>query len=240
MRRFSFWISASIFTFLIGIFAVLALLYYNQKQIAKVEPVPLLDDRCQPSKSFPGLSKNISETQKGKSGYFPKYTWAGYDSRDASDGDWFSEYLKSFGEKSFLDISDEKREIYRFLWIRTFHHPIYVRIEKTNNSIQLFSKELDRTGRDNSKKVLRKEHKILTEQQWCSFLNLLEKSKYWEIPADYTMGRDGSHWILEGFKDNRYHVVNRWSPKNNEYREVCIYLLKLSGVDTDKLGDELY
>lgn len=238
MRKFSFWIIVSIFTFLLGIFAVLALLYYNQKQIAEVEPVQLFDNTYLQSKSFPGLSKNISEIQKGKSGYFPKYTWAVYDSDDNFMNEWSSPFLKLLGEKSFLDKSEENKEVYRFFWFSGFgNHIIFVRVERKDDSIQLFSKTLERSGRQNLEKVSRKEHKILTEQQWCSFLNLLEKSKYWEIPADYTMGRDGSHWILEGFKDNRYHVVNRWSPKNNEYREACIYLLKLSGVDTDYYTD---
>ena len=65
MKRFSFWIIISIFTFLIGLGAVLTWFYYNQKQIVEVEPVPLFDKNCLQSKSFPGLSKNISEIQKG-------------------------------------------------------------------------------------------------------------------------------------------------------------------------------
>ena len=241
MKKFSLWIIVSIFTFLIGLDAVLTLLYYNQKPIAEVEPVHLFDNSCLQSKNFPGLSQKITEIKKVKTGYFPKYTWAGYDSADNSANAWSSEYLKSFGEKSFLDISEEKTEVYRFLWLRSFHHPIFVRIEKRDNLIQLFSKELDgRANAYNPGKVLRKEHKILTEQQWCNFSSLLEKSEYWKMPADYTMGRDGANWILEGVKDGRYHVVNRWSPENDEYREACIYLLKLSGFDTARLKHELY
>lgn len=152
---------------------------------------------------------------------------------------WYAKFLGVMGEKSLLYNLGET-EIYRFLWLRTFHHPIFVRIEKRDNSIQLFSKEFDGRANGYTGKELRNEKRILNEQQWCNFLSLLEKSEYWKIPTDYTMGRDGANWILEGVKDGRYHVVNRWSPENHEYREACIYLLKLSGVDTDRLKDELY
>ena len=61
------------------------------------------------------------------------------------------------------------------------------------------------------------------------------------MPTDFgDMGRDGSQWVLEGVRDNRYHIVDRWSPENSEYREACTYLLKLSGMDEDRLKRELY
>lgn len=75
MKRFSFWIVVAILTFTFGIAAVLTwLYYYNQKEIAEIAPVPLFDNSCLQSKSFPGLSKNIFEIQKGASDYFPKNT----------------------------------------------------------------------------------------------------------------------------------------------------------------------
>ena len=238
MKRFSFWIIISVFTFFLGICAVLTWLYYDQKQIVEVEPVTLFDNSCLQSKSFPGLSKKISEIQKGKSGHFPK---AVFDNSDFF-ADFYGMYLKSMDEKSLLNFSNNNREVYRFLWLRSFHHPIFVRIEKTDNSIQIFSKELDgRANGDDSRKVLRSEKKILDEQQWCIFLRLLEKSEYWKMPNGDKIGRDGAQWILEGVRENRYHIVDRWSPGDKSgFGEACVYLLKLSGIDTDKLGDELY
>ncbi|HRH41771.1 MAG TPA: hypothetical protein PKY82_09020 [Pyrinomonadaceae bacterium] len=241
MKRYSFWIIIALFSFSIGLCAVLAWLYYGQKDIVEIEPILLLDNSCIQSKSYPGLSKKISELQKGKSGYFPKGTWKSFDIADLSMNEWYGKFLKSMDETSLLDVSDNT-EVYRFLWLRSFHHPIFVRIERNGNSIQLFSKELDGGGGYEPGKVLRQEHKILDEQQWCGFLNLLGKSNYWQMPVENNevLGNDGSQWILEGVKDGRYHVVDRWTPKNGEYREACIYLLKLSGVDVDRLKEELY
>lgn len=239
MKRFSFWIIISLFTFLLGICAVLTWLYYNQKEIVEVEPVPMFNNFQ--SKSYPGLSRKISELQKGKSGYFPKKSWNGYDTADNFMNDWYGGFLKALGEKSLLDAFDEA-ETYRFLWLRTFHHPIFVRAERKGNTIRLFSKESNGAGGYEPGKVIRKTNITLDERQWFEFLILLEKSKYWQMQTEdrELLGNDGSQWILEGVRENRYHIVDRWSPENGEYREACIYLLKLSGFDTDKLGDELY
>lgn len=238
MKRFSFWIIVSLFTFLIGLGAVLTWLYFNQKEIVEIEPVPLFEN-IQP-KTYPGLSRKISELPKGKSGYFPKNTWNGHDTADHFMNDWYGDFLKAMGEKSLLNVSDEK-EVYRFLWLRTFHHPIFVRIERKGNSIRLFSKESNGAGGYEPGKVIRTTNTTLDETQWLDFLNLLGESKYWQMPAeDKRSGFDGSQWILEGVKENRYHVVDRWTPETGEYREACIYLLKLSGVGVDRLKDELY
>ncbi len=244
MKRFSFWIIISVITFSIGIFTVLAGLYYGQKEIVEIEPIPLLDNDCLKSKSYPGLSRKISELQKGKSGYFPKGTWKDFKTGDniilSGIDSWYGKYLKAMDEKSLLNVSDEK-EVYRFLWLRTFHHPMFVRVERSGISIQLFSKEFDGAGGYTPGKELRKEHKILDAQQWCEFLSLLEKSKYWQMPSEKNLlVHDGAQWILEGVKDGRYHVVDRNPPDDYDYQEACIYLLKLSGVDTDRLKDELY
>jgi hypothetical protein len=42
---------------------------------------------------------------------------------------------------------------------------------------------------------------------------------------------DGSQWILEGIRDGEYHVVDRWSPKENSYSQLCKYLLRLGKVE---------
>lgn len=243
MKRLSLWTIISLVTFSVGICAVLGWFYYNQKEIAEIEPVPLFDNSCVKSKSFPGLSKKISELQKGESDYFPKNTWKRFESADTSMNDWYRKYLKAMDEKSLLDVSDNNKEVYRFLWLRSFHHPIFVRIERTSNSIQLFSKELDGAGGYEPGKVFRKVSKTLDVAQWNEFLGLLEESEYWQMPTEENrelLVADGSQWILEGVKDNRYHIVDRWTPKYGEYREACIFLLKLSGIDTDGLKDDLY
>ena len=47
-------------------------------------------------------------------------------------------------------------------------------------------------------------------------------------------------WILEGVSEGRYHAVDRWTPRDGDFREACIYLLELAGVETDTLGNDFY
>jgi hypothetical protein len=43
---------------------------------------------------------------------------------------WYSDHLKAMNEPSFLEFrQDRKIHSYRFLWLRTFHKPVCVRIE---------------------------------------------------------------------------------------------------------------
>lgn len=54
------------------------------------------------------------------------------------------------------------------------------------------------------------------------------------------VGLDGAGWLLEGVKQDQYHVVHRQSPAEGAYRELCIYLLRVSGVKIDESKGELY
>jgi hypothetical protein len=68
----------------------------------------------------------------------------------------------------------------------------------------------------------------------------LDDSCYWQLATqdDSMDGNDGARWILEGVKGGRYHIVDRWTPQNGSYRELCLYALKLSGLKLD--ASELY
>lgn len=155
---------------------------------------------------------------------------------------WYGKHLKAMNEKSLLDTSDENAEIYRFLWLRSFHHPIFVRIERNQNEIKLFTKELDGKGGYEPGKVLRSDETLIKQEDFCKFLSILKEANYWQMQTEEKddLGNDGAQWILEGVKEGRYHIVDRWSPRDIDFREACIYLLKLSGIDIDKLGDDLY
>jgi hypothetical protein len=42
---------------------------------------------------------------------------------------------------------------------------------------------------------------------------------------------DGAGWILEGLRDGEYYVVDKQSPENDSYSQLCRYLLQLGKVD---------
>jgi hypothetical protein len=54
--------------------------------------------------------------------------------------------------------------------------------------------------------------------------------QYFPVDPQAKRGFDGAQWILEGVKDQKYHVVDRWTPRDGAFREACLYLLKLSQI----------
>lgn len=244
MKKYLLWIITLAGTFSLGIGACVFYYFNSTPEIAKPElPIVKLEAVCSDdSKGFPGLSKEIDEIKKGKSDYFPKNLFGNNMSAKNSQAGWYARHLKAMNEKSLLDNSGESTETYRFLWLRSFHHPIFVRVERYNRyNIKIFTKELDGAGGYQPGKPFRSGEFEIYENEWNEFLALLDKADFWKMSSENEdLGPDGAQWILEGVKESRYHVVDRWSPRKGEYREACIYLLKLSGVDVDKLKDDLY
>lgn len=244
MRKVVFGLVASFLTFSLGLgIVVFGFLYPTSVQeVSAPEILPVQQEKdCIETKNFPGLSKQITEIKKGKSEYFPKRIWGDDMSPKHSVAGWYSKHLKAMDEKSLLESVETDKEIYRFLWLRTFHHPIFVRVERNQKEIKLFTKELDGAGGYKPGKLLKSNEIVLSQDDFCRFLNLLEEANYWQMPTENdALGFDGAQWILEAVKENRYHVVDRWTPNKSEFRNACVYLLKLSGIDVDKLKDDLY
>lgn len=245
MKNISVKIIALVFAFLLGVSFVIIYYFYSIPEISKpelIKPEETFD--CVKQNSFPGLSQKISELEKFKNGYFPKKTFTdGWENSDAFTNEWYGKHLKAMGEKSLIKVSDQNPEIYRFLWLRTFHHPIFVRVERTSaHSFDLISRELDGAGGYEPGENYRTIRRSLDENEWCEFIKILAKANYWKLPTNQPdeMGNDGAQWILEGVKDGRYHIVDRWTPQSGEFREACIYLLRLSHIDVDRLKDDLY
>jgi hypothetical protein len=242
MRRHLLGISIGILTFSVGV----GVLYFSglfpivlDSHVSRDAIPPLTEGHCSISATFPGRSRLISSLKRAKVGYFPSDSFPGeYDGRDS----WYGKHLRAMGETSLLDRQELVTEVYRFLWLRTFHHPVFVRIERTDNGGWITTKELGGAGGYEPGKVIRSEMTALNQRAWCEFLSLLEKADYWRLPTDDNDfgGEDGAQWILEGVKDGRYHVVDRWSPREGAYREACLHLLWHSGFEIDPLDNDLY
>jgi hypothetical protein len=171
------------------------------------------------------------ETQR----YFPPGVLSSNRWQNRFKSRWYSKALTAMKEPSLLRFQSRQNETYRFLWLRSFDNPIVVRIHRSKSSIYLVTKQLDGDGGHHPGKLIANRTRSLSSAEWDEFTKQLEQSSYWTLPADIgDIGNDGAQWILEGAKDGRYHVVDRWSPKDDGYRRACSYLLELSGL---KLGN---
>lgn len=232
MKRSLIWLPTALITFLVGVsFAVWWVVREGTPMPVETVAVRTAEPKlnCVIPSSFPGLSVDLLEGGLQKNG-------------DPFRNEWYRKHLKAMGEASLAKSIDDNGEVYRFLWLRSFHRPIMIRVERQGRAYGIYSRELNGAGGYEPGKVLRTDRREIFLEEWCELIRLVDEAKYWQMPRIDLEdgGLDGAQWILESVKENRYHVVDRWSPEDGDYRRVGVYLLKLAGYDTTKLGSDLY
>jgi hypothetical protein len=155
---------------------------------------------------------------------------------------WYSQELEVLKEPSLLALSrNPSSESYRFLWLRTFNHPVAVRLDIREDGIGVITtKVASGTAGFRPGQLSENMSRPLMREQTQAFLKRLGKVGFWSLPNpinDQT-GTDGSQWIIEGVKKGNYHVVDRWSPAQGAIWELGLYLavgLALMNVPKDEI-----
>ncbi|NPA34886.1 MAG: hypothetical protein GXO48_08175 [Chlorobi bacterium] len=150
----------------------------------------------------------------------------------------YSRHIRAMEEPLLLTL---KHDAFRFIWLRTFHNPIVVRIEFWDDSSAFLTwKKTSVHGGYAPGRLVLRISKELSLKEWNQFLKLVEQSKFWELESvELTYGLDGVQWILEGKINGKYHLVDRWSPQDNStIKQACLYLLRLTNLDIAE--DEIY
>lgn len=149
---------------------------------------------------------------------------------DESTAKVYSLYLRAMKEPLLFNKKTNK-EVYRFLWIRSFHSPVVIRIEKINSKYQLYWKVFNR----HEWKIKSQNQKHLTEKEWNNFIQLTKKTNFWKMSlGKHRSGWDGSEWVLEGVNNSDYHVVTIFTPSKNEFYKTCNYLISLTNLKISK------
>ena len=131
------------------------------------------------------------------------------------------------------------KEVYRFTWLRTFHHPVAVRLEKQNNSIRLFTKVCNGAGGYEPGQLIFDTTLNVTDDQYKSLTQKIVNINFWNLKTEKRDedGNDGSEWVIEAVKDNKYHMVTRWTPsegRQGNFRSVGEFLVSLSKISNDE------
>jgi hypothetical protein len=163
---------------------------------------------------------------QGHAQFFPK---SSLDLRgDDFKANWYSAQLHALQEPSLLELAKHgEAESYRFLWLRTFHHPVSIRVElQADGSWIVVTKIASGRGGYGPGTLTTNTSRKLTTQEAHSFLSNVEKGGFWNAPNPINdqAGMDGSQWIVEGIKTGHYHVVDRWMPKNGPVRDLGLFL----------------
>jgi len=142
--------------------------------------------------------------------------------------EWYSKHLHAMQEPSLSQGKARADVAYRFLWLRTFHRPISVRIEKSGSLVDLYAVELDGKGGYDPGRILRKTQKVLAEADFERLRAKLSRPEFWQQKGPEN-GLDGAEWILESRQEGRYRIANQWMPQSREFRDVCLMFLDLAG-----------
>lgn len=181
---------------------------------------------------FPGRSVEASQVKTKKDSLFPA------DARLFS-AEWYSNELRAMNEPSLLSF-DPSSEVYRFLWLRSFNHPISVRVWHSGDEYFIAAIEMSASASNGGKEFKRKSRRV-TPEEWSTLTEKLEKICFWSFRADLIgSAEDGARWIVEGLSAERYHVIDLQSPTQGSYRDACLYLLKISDLGIDEKSKDIY
>lgn len=150
--------------------------------------------------------------------YFPPNTF-GQGQWAESEAGVNSFFLKRIEEPSlFTKAQSKSAEAYRFLWLRTFHYPIAVRVEvQPDGSSVLTIKVADgHSGFPHTvTKLIQNTSRSLTREETNAFRKKVRAEGFWNAATRDTGGpaaTDCDGWILEGVSDGKYHIVSRAIP----------------------------
>jgi hypothetical protein len=126
-------------------------------------------------------------------------------------------------------------ETFRFLWLRSFDHPIGIRIVCVERTCELTAQRLGGRGGYEPGSLVERKARTLSEREAARFRALLTEVQFWgQQPPDKRIGLDGAQWVLEGRRGQHYHVWDVWSPETSGpftgFRQPCLELLRLSGL----------
>lgn len=164
--------------------------------------------------------------------YFPAHCFSDDEWIDTSTARWYSDQLRALQEPSFLDTAKNRSaESYRFLWLRSFDHPIAIRLDiRADGTGVLSTKIASGSGGDRPGYLTENVSRPLFRQQVQMVQARLSSMQFWSLQVDDRSGEDGARWIIEGVEGGKYHLVDRWSPSGGPIREFGLMLLDMANL----------
>lgn len=140
---------------------------------------------------------------------------------------WYSSQLRAMKEPSMWCGKGEESE-YRFTWLRTFNHPVVVRVTVKDNIARIEAVELDGASGYEPGKELRRISRPLAKKDWLSIQDAMQA---WSLKAPpVAVGEDGSEWIFEQHTTAGYGAVAVWSPTSGPARTIGELFLAKAGI----------
>jgi len=188
------------------------------------------------------LGQKIETLKAVEGGYFPARAFYQDEKRDRFVSNWYTRYPGQMNEPSILIPDNDQNPSYRFLWLRSFHSTVVVRLWSDGVRQMLSVKELSRKSETQTGQLLVDQTRALKKEEWTGFVKLVEESCFWAVPTSTNdpTAMDGAWWVIEGAEKGYYHVATRQSPGSGAYRELCLYMLNHSALPLEESKSEIY
>ncbi len=173
------------------------------------------------------LKQRARTNRCAQASYFPNGTL-----RQDTRTEFKAKYYAAMLEKPFACF-EEDEEVYRLLYLPSFEYPTSIRIWRDGNQYQMAIKQLSAELASEAvpDKIVFDVTRPLTVEEWNNIQALLQKSNFWSMQSVdvRSPGLDGVTFLLEGKKGDKYHVVDRWTPEDDEnFLELCGYLVEIT------------
>jgi hypothetical protein len=169
--------------------------------------------------------------------YFPIGVFAEGKSAGSCSARWYAEQLRALQKPSLSEhVFTGVDSVYRFTWLRSFDHPIAVRVTvHPDGTGTLTARMTDGTGGYKPGNLIANSNREVGVKEVRRLLNLINAVGFWQMPTEPATERsdvvnlDGAQWILEACSHCDYHVIDRWSPRRGPLRELGLYLARTLG-----------
>ena len=106
----------------------------------------------------------------------------------------------------------------------SFSPKMTIRMERNGNDMRVL-------GQISDFMVWAHVDRLLTGDEWSNFIKTINDVSFWEIPPDENQfGLDGETWTLKGRCGSRNHVINRWSPVEEQFDQIRQAFLEFAGL----------
>lgn len=148
---------------------------------------------------------------------------------------WYLKHLTAMKETPIYNLPPESDKfVFRLLWLRSFHHPVCVKVEKSGESpAALLGKELSGAGGYAPGELIVNRKTEMSSESYDHLRDMLKSANFSEQPTDQDSdANDGAQWIFELNDKGKYHIVDAFG--GGTVRDVGIYLLKEAKLLPDK------
>lgn len=135
---------------------------------------------------------------------------------------FYTYYLNAMKEPSLMPQENGKEKFaLRFLWLRSFHDPIAIRVWKEGENYHIRGVKMDRLTDKSPVQLTKDVARKLGKEEWLQIAKLSEPPDTWkplnkEEGVELSRGFDGADWIFEKSSGEEHAMIDLWCPQGHD------------------------